>query len=117
MRWTNSRRLSATDEGWFLRNELQSPPLSFAYLGLLGPYQDELRLLVFYDWGRAWAGRGRITLNNGKAVDYVHLASVGPGLRYQLHSFVSVNADYAWQLEDSGDQEASRWVISAVVSY
>lgn len=117
VRGYNEWDLSGTDEGWLLRNELRLPPISFGKLGNCPVYNDQLQFLAFFDYGDTWSHRGQITLNNGTAVNDATLASVGPGLRYTINQYLSLKADYGFQLQDTGDLKASRWAISAVLSY
>jgi len=117
IRGYNEWDLSGTDEGWLIRNELRFPTLSFGKIFGEKAYQDQLQLLTFFDYGQAWSHRGQITLNNGKAQDHPCMASVGPGLRYTINSYLSLKTDYGFQLDDTGDLKGSRWAISAILSY
>ena len=51
--------------------------------------------------------------------DSYSLSSAGVGLRYSFATYLSLRADYGWQLKDSpvGSQGDSRGHVGVVVSY
>ncbi|SDU15671.1 Hemolysin activation/secretion protein [Verrucomicrobium sp. GAS474] len=113
--------LSGTDEGWTLRNELRLPPVSLT--DLLGanvvPKQarDQLQILGFFDIGEARSHRDTLTDNAGRAKNAIPMASVGPGIRYNLGNYLSFHADYGIQLRDTGDPHSSRWSLGMTLAY
>lgn len=122
IRGYDERELANTDEGWFVRNELRLP--AFSMLQIFGnPFgsnwaNDQLQLLGFWDYGIAQAADGQVTRVDGTTFDKVYMSSVGPGLRYTVNNWLSVRADYAFQLIDTGNARyASRWHLGVIVSY
>lgn len=118
VRGYDARELSNTDEGWYLRNELRTPPISL--LRLLGRSggNDKLQFLGFFDYGYAHARRGNIIRQDGRFVASETLASVGPGLRYNLNTNINLRLDYGIQLNDTGNlQHNSRWHVGVTISY
>ncbi|MBI4026248.1 MAG: hypothetical protein HY360_14775 [Verrucomicrobia bacterium] len=69
---------------------------------------------MFWDYGSAENFR----LLTGED-PHVPLSSVGPGMRYSITPYLSVRADYGFQLYDTGAnmRSNSRWHIGAVLSY
>ncbi|MEM6602136.1 MAG: hypothetical protein AAF649_12180, partial [Verrucomicrobiota bacterium] len=66
----------------------------------------------------AQAADGQVTRVDGTTFDKVYMSSVGPGLRYTVNNWLSVRADYAFQLIDTGNARyASRWHLGVIVSY
>jgi hypothetical protein len=91
-----------------------------SFLKLLGceNIKDQLQFLGFFDYGSTRAYNGNITRQDGRAVSTETLASVGPGLRYTVNTWLSVRADYGFQLNDAGnDRRDSRWHVGVIVSY
>jgi hemolysin activation/secretion protein len=87
-------RESNTDQGWFLSNELRSPPFS---VGSLLKKKDRMQLLAFWDYG---VGENK---DLGQDEDpHILFHSVGCGLRYTVNRYFSLRFDYGWQLADSG---------------
>jgi hemolysin activation/secretion protein len=110
--------VTGTDEGWVLQNELRTPPISLLKsLKLSSKFEDQLQFLFFFDVGQARSDSGQIVLNNGNAVDKVTMAGIGPGIRYAVNPYLSVRADYGFQLYDTGDEKASRWHIEIMLAY
>lgn len=104
------------DQGWFLSEELRTPPISLCKI-LTGSNaaQDNLQFLVFWDYGVL----NNVTLQPGERA-HTTLASVGPGLRYRINTYASLRFDYGFQLKDSGantKNEASRGHLGFVLSY
>jgi len=103
------------DAGFILSNELHAragrvaSPLGFAAA------TDRLDPLVFWDYGIA---RSK-TLLPGEA-SRIEMSSVGVGLRYGFAAWISVRADYGWQLKDSGvsdGRRAQRGHLSTSLAY
>ncbi|NJK93508.1 MAG: ShlB/FhaC/HecB family hemolysin secretion/activation protein [Blastochloris sp.] len=118
VRGYDERELSNTDEGWMVRNELRAPAISILqWFGVKG-VKDQLQFLGFFDYGSAEAHTGNVTRQDGLAVGSETLASAGPGLRYSVNSWLTVRADYGFQLNDAGnDRHDSRWHVGVIVSY
>jgi hemolysin activation/secretion protein len=92
------------DEGWFLVNELRSPPITLSkWLPLPKKAHDapndQLQFLVFTDYGVAY------TLDPNKKdrgeTGSTELWSLGTGFRFAINPFLSVRFDYGWQLKDT----------------
>lgn len=101
------------DHGFYVRNELRSPGVGFLG-GLRECLRDELQFLLFFDYGMV-ARDEKLASEAG----VMHLASIGPGLRYSLNDNFSLRLDYGWQLHDSGagNKNSRRLHLSAVMSY
>lgn len=107
-------RIVNADQGVLFSNELRTPAVSpLAALGLkkLG---DRLQFLGFLDHGTA---RNRDLLV-GEPVRST-LTSAGTGLRYTVSSYLSLRADYGWQLRNAYGQRpyASRSHLGVTVSF
>lgn len=113
IRGYDEREVSA-DEGWLIRQELRTPPVSIAQLFDAKDIFDQLIFLGFWDYGVAKNNR----LLAGERVD-VELSSVGPGVRYAITPYFSVRADYGFQLINTGNNNryASRWHLGVLFSY
>ncbi len=102
------------DEGYLFSTELRTPSLSPASWFGISKITDQLQFLTFFDYG--------VTENNQLLPGedpHILLASVGPGLRYALNPYLSMRADYGWQLYDTGNNKRynSRLHLGVVVSY
>jgi len=117
VRGYNDYDVTGTDQGWVLQNELRTPPVSIFECFKGAKIQDQLQFLFFFDAGQAWPENGAIVLNNGNAVSEVTMASVGPGIRYSINPYLTVRADYGFQLYDTGDPKASRWHLGIMFAY
>ena len=108
-----SERIVNGDGGFIMNHELRSPTLyPLRALGVTR-VQDSLQFLAFWDFGIA-------TIEDAAPGedDSITLSSVGIGLRYALNPYVSVRADYGWQLaEVVGDDEDARFHVGVTVSY
>jgi hemolysin activation/secretion protein len=106
------------DEGYLLSAEVRSPPISFMALtgisSVVKELTDQLQLLAFFDYGQVQ----NVDLLPGED-PHVQLASVGPGFRYALSSYMSLRFDYGWQLYDTGlnQRNNSRGHVGVVISY
>lgn len=110
-------RVLNTDHGTILSNELRTPPISlFSSLGLKKWTRggDKLQFLGFADYG---VGSNKRRLPGEKSSTV--LFGAGPGLRYMIAPYLSVRADYGWQLRkaETRRRDASRWHVAAVVSF
>lgn len=100
------------DEGVLASFELRFP--SFPGVAFFNPnVSDSLQPLVFVDSG--WAHIHAPLVD--EPANY-HLISSGVGLRYQVSRYLSVNADYGWQLKAlTGRARAERAHLSVSVSW
>jgi len=107
-------RVFNSDHGVIVLNELRTPPFSLLALAGAKKSKDRLQFLVFADYG---VGGNKHRLSGEKAS--TELLSAGPGLRYTLGSYLSVRADYGWQLRniETDRRAASRGHIGIVLSY
>lgn len=110
-------RLVGGDEGHILTNELWTPGVSVgSWCGISNP-RDRLQFLGFIDYGVA----ENCVLLPGEDPSVI-LLGAGPGLRYSIAPYLSVRADYGFQLKDvvnSGfpSRHNSRWHLGVVMSY
>lgn len=108
-------RVLNTDEGYLLSNELRAP--AFGVLSRLpkgARVSDRLQLLAFADYG---VGSNKHLLANERNATV--LFGAGPGLRYTIAPYLTVRADYGWQLRDAEARRrvASRWHLAASASF
>lgn len=95
----------------------KGPPVSlFSLLGLKrwAKAGDKLQLLGFADYG---VGSNKRLLPGEKSSTV--LFGAGPGLRYMIAPYLSVRADYGWQLREAEARRraASRWHVAAVAGF
>ncbi|MBI5273012.1 MAG: ShlB/FhaC/HecB family hemolysin secretion/activation protein [Chlamydiia bacterium] len=108
-------RIVSVDNALLLNLELQSPHISILkFAGLSHQLPDEFYFLAFFDYGlgdnhNASAGTSST----------VSLASVGPGVRYQIDRYVSVRFDYGIQVLHNGFENPthSRYNFGLVLSF
>lgn len=110
-------RVFNTDQGYIVSNELRTPSISLSTL--LGPKRlsrvaDKLQFLGFADYG---VGSNKNLLAGEKSSTV--LFGAGPGLRYTVAPYLTVRADYGWQLRNAETRRriAARWHIAAVASF
>ncbi len=99
------------DTGYFMSQELRTPPFSLLHLaGKQFAVQDQFVLLGFWDYGEVEY------LNEG---GHTPFSSVGAGLRYEISRHLSVRFDYGWQLLNAGVNSpySSRSHIGVVATY
>jgi hemolysin activation/secretion protein len=103
-----------SDQGWILNNELRLPPFSLGQLVGLANAQDQLQFLGFWDYA---VGSNRFRLRGENPT--TELSGVGPGLRFTFASYLSVRADYGFQLLDTGFNKRNngRWHLGITFSY
>lgn len=113
IRGYDEREVNA-DEGCIFNVEVRTPTLSlgkaFGWSGL----QDQLQLLAFWDTGAGW----NHTPLPGEASE-ISLSSLGGGLRYSINTYLSVRADYGFQLQNTGldTLHGGRGDLGLVLSY
>jgi len=107
-------RIVNGDDGFLVSNEVATPPISLGSLCGLTALKDQLQFLAFVDYGGVWQ-------NSPGALnpDPNDLLGVGPGLRYVINPYLSLRADYGFQLisTGNGNGEGSRGHIGLVISY
>lgn len=96
-----------SDEGFYIKNEFRSPPIS-VLKRVHRRIEDKLQFLVFIDFGCAHDIDQNILDSNTKV-----LASIGPGIRYNIMEYLNFWFDYGFQLNvihgrpfTSGNQRA-----------
>jgi hemolysin activation/secretion protein len=111
-------RIFRGDSGWLFSAELYSPPMHplSAFVPSWG-LKDELRFLVFTDWG---SGSAKREVTSDPFDDKQTLGSVGVGLRYDISDNFRLRVDWGFQLEelpsppypaDSGDNQIHVGVV------
>lgn len=78
------------DNGFLIKNEIRSRPWCW-----FKRMKGQLQGLIFVDFGLVADADKNIISSNSTV-----LASIGPGLRYQLCENLLARADYGWQLHD-----------------
>ncbi len=95
----------AGDSGAAVSMELLSPALPLPQLvdaeGKARPHPLTARLAGFWDWGQV---RNRTPLDVGE-FNAKTLSGAGLGIRMNFADRVSLHADYAWRLHDTGNPE------------
>jgi len=105
------------DNGWYVSNELRTPPVSIGKLLGQGRLADQLQFLAFFDYGEVNTKSPVTELSNAE------LMSFGSGVRYTINPYLSVRCDYGWQLKKPDTriavpgQSSSRMHLAAVVSF
>ena len=107
---------SLMDQGYFISNEIRTPPFSLLHLfSKASSLDDQLQLLGFVDYGR----NGNVKLTFDETA-HIELSSVGVGLRYSLTRHFALRFDYGWQLVTTGlgpKGQDSRGHIGVVATY
>jgi hemolysin activation/secretion protein len=102
------------DQGYFISNELWTPPMGLLSLFSKKVTLDEkLQFLGFWDYGEV---QNKFT--TGQAAQN-YFSSVGAGLRYTLTRHFSLRFDYGWQLKITGSESPSnsRAHLGVVATY
>lgn len=108
-------RVLNSDQGCIFSNELRAPSFGvFSRLGGKKRVGDKLQPLAFVDYG---VGTNKDPLAGEKRSTV--LFGAGPGLRYTIAPYLTVRADYGWQLRNAEARRrvASRWHLAAVASF
>ena len=112
-------RVYNSDSGFISTMELRSPSMralsSFSDVRWLSNLGDLWQLLAFVDYG---VGANHLRLP-GEAAE-IQLWSAGPGVRYNISRYLTLRADYGWQLLNQAEAArpyASRSHLSAIVRY
>ncbi len=96
VRGYNEREVNG-DRGFYLRNELRTPPISLFKMMGFEQVQDQLQFLAFCDY----AFVDSLDTLPGETTNY-DMASVGPGMRFSIAPYLSLRFDYGWQMKDTG---------------
>lgn len=102
------------DNGYLYNIELITPPVSVGQtLGFKGA-KDELRFIGFWDYG--------VVTNVFDIQDAnpdIELSGAGAGIRYNVDRYLSIRADYGFQLLGTGlaERHDSRWHLGFILSY
>ncbi|NBQ55623.1 MAG: ShlB/FhaC/HecB family hemolysin secretion/activation protein [Verrucomicrobia bacterium] len=106
-------RVANGDDAWVVNVEFRTPPGSIAKIFDNQEIEDRIQFLAFWDYGYV----GFSNPSPGQSSTY--LMGVGPGLRYNIDRFVSVQFDWGWQLKQTppGSKANNRAEISATISY
>lgn len=113
VRGYDEREITNADEGWLMSHEFRTPPISLFKMVGVQSVDDQLQFLGFWDYASV---SPRFTLDGENS--NVEASSVGPGLRYSVGQYMSVRADYGFQLIDTGNtRHASRWHLGVMFSY
>jgi hemolysin activation/secretion protein len=106
-------RVANGDNAWVVNMELRTPPGSIAKIFDNQEIEDRIQFLAFWDYG--FVGFS----NPSPGQNSTYLMGVGPGLRYNIDRFVSVQFDWGFQLKQTpaGSKANDRAEISATISY
>ena len=106
-------RVANGDNAWVINVEFRTPPGSIAKLFDNQEIEDRLQFLGFWDYG--FVGFS----NPSPGQQSTYLMGVGPGLRYNIERFVSVQFDWGFQLMQTppGSKVGNRAELSATIAY
>ena len=106
-------RVANGDNAWVFNVEFRTPPGSVAKLFDNQEIEDRLQFLGFWDYG--FVGFS----NPSPGQQSTYLMGVGPGLRYNIDRFVSVQLDWGFQLMQTppGSKVGNLAELSATISY
>ncbi|MBI4024214.1 MAG: ShlB/FhaC/HecB family hemolysin secretion/activation protein [Verrucomicrobia bacterium] len=110
-------RLVNGDEGYIVTTEVRTPPLSFGRWAGSADVVDRLQFIGFIDYGSAQ--QHLLVIGQDPNVE---MWGVGPGVRYSINSYLTVRADYGFQIKDVIDsgfpsRRNSRWHLGVVIAY
>ena len=106
-------RVANGDNAYVLNVEFRTPPGSIFQIFDIQDVEDKIQFLGFFDYG--YVGFHQ----NLPGQIGTYLMGAGPGLRYNIDRFVSVQFDWGWQLMKTppGSKANNRAEISATVAY
>ena len=106
-------RVANGDNAWVVNVEFRTPPGSIAKIFGNQEIDDRLQFLAFWDYGFV----GFSNPSPGQTSTY--LMGIGPGLRYSIDRYVSVQFDWGFQLKQAppGSKANDRAELSATISY
>ena len=106
-------RVANGDNAWVVNVEFRTPPGSIAKIFDNQEIEDRLQFLGFWDYGF-------VGFNNPQpGQNSTYLMGVGPGLRYNIDRFLSVQFDWGFQLMRTppGSKVGNRAELSATAAY
>ena len=106
-------RVANGDNAWVINLEFWTPPGSIFKIFENHEVEDRLQFLAFWDYGFV----GFEQPQPGQVNSW--LMSVGPGLRYNINRYVSVQLDWGFQLHQApaGTKAGNRAELSATIAY
>ena len=106
-------RVANGDNAWVVNVEFRTPPGSIAKIFDNQEIEDRIQFLGFFDYGF-------VGFNNAQpGQSSTYLMGVGPGLRYNIDRFVSVQFDWGFQLMQTppGSKVGNRAELSVTAAY
>jgi hemolysin activation/secretion protein len=105
-------RVANGDNAWVVNVEFRTPPGSIAKIFDNQEIDDRIQFLGFWDYGFVGFNNAQPGQNN------TYLMGVGPGLRYNIDRFVSVQFDWGFQLMRAPQGKANnRAELSVTAAY
>ena len=106
-------RVANGDNAYVVNVEFRTPPGSIFQIFDIQDVEDKIQFLGFFDYG--YVGFHQ----NLPGQIGTYLMGAGPGLRYNIDRFVSVQFDWGWQLMKTppGSKANNRAEISATIAY
>ena len=118
------QRAANGDNAYLGNIEIRSPVISLIGEGNNGQPMDQLVFLGFLDYGQVL--QYEVNPQQSQLYPNWHLLSIGPGLRYNIGSYLSVRFDWGFQLQTAppgttggagGRSGTSQAVLSATLAY
>lgn len=106
-------RVANGDNAWVVNVEFRTPPGSIAKIFDNQEIEDRIQFLGFWDYGF-------VGFNNAQpGQSSTYLMGVGPGLRYNIDRFLSVQFDWGFQLMKTpqGSKVGNRAELSVTAAY
>ena len=106
-------RVANGDNAWVVNVEFRTPPGSIAKIFDNQEIEDRIQFLGFWDYGF-------VGFNNAQpGQSSTYLMGVGPGLRYNIDRFLSVQFDWGFQLMRTppGSKVGNRAELSVTAAY
>lgn len=106
-------RVANGDNAWVVNVEFRTPPGSIAKIFDNQEIEDRIQFLGFFDYGF-------VGFNNAQpGQSSTYLMGVGPGLRYNIDRFLSVQFDWGFQLMKTppGSKVGNRAELSVTAAY
>ena len=106
-------RVANGDNAWVVNVEFRTPPGSIAKIFDNQEIEDRIQFLGFFDYGF-------VGFNNAQpGQSSTYLMGVGPGLRYNIDRFLSIQFDWGFQLMKTppGSKVGNRAELSVTAAY
>jgi len=106
-------RVANGDNAWVVNVEVRTPPGSIAKIFDNQEVEDRIQFLAFFDYGF-------VGFNNAQpGQSSTYLMGIGPGVRYNIDRFFSVQLDWGFQLMQTppGSKVGNRAELSATAAY